>query len=119
MAYDVEVPSHEVAFTEAALGNLTLADVQAIIATAVTNSGTSLTFTVDEASITALKASVTSTEMAPGSGSNSTTTAAPGGGGGSVTTEPTEASKAFGPMAMAPLKCIAVVFYALLMAAFA
>merc|ERR1719409_810222 len=55
MGYDVEVPTAQAAAAEAALASVTLADVQAIISTAVTNSGTSLTFTVDEASITALK----------------------------------------------------------------
>lgn len=109
MAYDVEVPTADAAASEAALSSATLADVQAIIATAVTNSGTSLAFTVDEASITAMKASVTSTAIAPAGGSSST--AAPGGGGGgSVTTDAPEASGAF---EIAP-KCI-VVLYALLM----
>merc|ERR1712232_1273142 len=110
MAYDVEVPTADAAASEAALSGATLADVQAIIATAVTNSGTSLAFTVDEASITAMKASVTSTAIAPAGGSSSST-AAPGGGGGggSVTTDAPEASGAF---EIAP-KCI-VVLYALL-----
>lgn len=56
--FEVTVPTASADASQTALADITLADAQAILATAVTNSGSSLTFAVDASSLEAMKASV-------------------------------------------------------------
>lgn len=72
--FEVTVPTASADASQTALADITLADAQAALATAVTNSGSSLTFALDASSLEAMKASVAAEAI--------TTTPAPGGGNG-------------------------------------
>eukprot|EP00929_Paragymnodinium_shiwhaense_P072398 TRINITY_DN3674_c0_g1_i1.p4 TRINITY_DN3674_c0_g1~~TRINITY_DN3674_c0_g1_i1.p4 ORF type:complete len:178 (+),score=53.71 TRINITY_DN3674_c0_g1_i1:318-851(+) len=88
--FEVTVPTTEAAAAKTAVEGVTLAAATAAFTQAATDAGASgVTFTVTEASLTALKASVTSVEVTPAGGANTTTTTTT-----AAANEPTESSAA-------------------------
>eukprot|EP00929_Paragymnodinium_shiwhaense_P002481 TRINITY_DN10273_c0_g1_i1.p1 TRINITY_DN10273_c0_g1~~TRINITY_DN10273_c0_g1_i1.p1 ORF type:complete len:235 (-),score=70.88 TRINITY_DN10273_c0_g1_i1:396-1100(-) len=106
--FTVQIPTAQKSAAETSVQGATVASVQAILDSAKTEAGASVTFAVDEAAITALKASVVVTDVTPSGSSNSTV------GVNTTTTafQPAESSSAFD----AAPKCVALL-YAILFAA--